>query len=81
MNKTREAIIFLLQTIISHNPSAAAAQQAQSHIESIVLEDADEQAGRYDADQPTAHDQSFGGQDAGLAGVGKATSLEDTQEL
>jgi hypothetical protein len=90
MDTMKNAMIFCLKTIISHNPTDKIAREAQGHLAAILVEDFDTQkddllvsdlASRIEAleKERTHVDPVYGGQDAGLAGVGESTKLNDNQ--
>ena len=83
MNAMQDAVIFLLNVVIEHNPTSAHANDAMRKVENIFAEEDENEKKLVDAinaRMPTINeritDPSFGGQDAPPAGVGP-TNLEE----
>lgn len=92
MNAMQDAVIFLLNVVIEHNPTSAHANDAMRKVENIFAEEDENEKKLVDAINARiteqaekassfgAHrdekDPSFGGQDASPAGVGP-TNLEE----
>lgn len=80
MNAMQDAVIFLLNVVIEHNPTSAHANDAMRKVENIFAEEDENEKKLVDAINARMHrdekDPSFGGQDAPPAGVGP-TNLEE----
>jgi hypothetical protein len=72
MTANESALIWLLETAISHNPTSRMALEAREHL--VAIANTKDTEALAEADRiHHSPDPSFGGQDAGLAGPGVAT--------